>query len=192
MALKKSEVQILEGIMERVESLEGSLAHLAESGTTMIPKSPTTSSPNPSDSSLSEEDGAMSGEKPSEGEKPEDQPENNEAEVAVLNERLASLESNNAELQDRNAYLESGTYKARLVQTFLDGMNADTYFTLGAKLGYLEESAPDDEQPKGEARNGVFSLDDSGTQVQISEDEPEDRTGWERSDLLDCWVKVGP
>jgi hypothetical protein len=111
--------------------------------------------------------------------------------VAVLEDRIKALEDRNAELEDRNKRLDSEDHRVSLVQEYLNGIDADTYFAIGVRLNFLETAPAADPEGDGpESPVSELKLEDSGKTVRLSMVEPEDPQNWEHSPVLGGWVQV--
>jgi len=102
----------------------------------------------------------------------------NEAQKVVLKDRKI------AELEAQVAHLESPEHRDNLILEWLNSLDQDSYYALGVRKGYLEEINPD-QQPE------PLELKEPSPEVILSQEKPEDMTGWAYSKTLNCYVKVG-
>lgn len=96
----------------------------------------------------------------------------------------------NARLHERVSFLESQQYETEIVQNFLRSIDADNFHAIGIKLGYLEDTATEEDLENLEGAGPVeVPLGDNQT-VVISRDVPDDPDNWEYSQSQGVYVKV--
>jgi hypothetical protein len=100
-----------------------------------------------------------------------------EAQEVVLKDRKI------AELEAQVAHLESPEHRDNLILEWLSTLDQDSYYALGVRKGYLEEINPE-KQPD------PVELKDPSPEVILSQEKPDDLTGWAYSKTLNCYVKV--
>lgn len=88
-----------------------------------------------------------------------------------------------SELESQLAFLESPEFREETILEWLRSLDQDSYYALGVRKGYLEEINPENPPPLGDLR-------DPSPEVIISEEKPEDLTGWAYSKNLNCYLKI--
>jgi hypothetical protein len=134
--------------------------------------------------------------------------ENLSKELANLNNRISSLEKRLNEeeksmgipgntidkdlelkdikisdLESHLAILESPEYRENVILDWLNDMDQNSYYALGVRKGYMEEISQERQSLLGE-------LKDPSPEVVLSQEKPEDLTGWAYSKTLNCYVKL--
>jgi hypothetical protein len=88
-----------------------------------------------------------------------------------------------SELESQATYLESPEYREETILERLRNLDQDSYYSLGVRKGYLEEISPENKPSLGELKG-------PSPEVIISEEKPEELTGWANSKTLNCYVKL--
>jgi hypothetical protein len=88
-----------------------------------------------------------------------------------------------SELESHLANLESPEYRENVILEWLSNLDQNSYYELGVRKGYLEEINPGNQAPLGD-------LKDPSPEVILSEEKPQDLTGWAYSKTLNCYVKL--
>jgi hypothetical protein len=96
----------------------------------------------------------------------------------------------NARLSERVKYLESQQYETDVIQNFLRGMDADNFHTVGIKLGFLEDTATDEDLEDLEGSGPIEVPLGEDQAVVISKDCPEDPENWEYSESQRLYVRM--
>jgi hypothetical protein len=91
--------------------------------------------------------------------------------------------SSDGELESQAAYLESPEYREETILEWLHNLDQGSYYALGVRKGYLEEINTENQPPLGE-------LKDPSPEVILSQEKPEDLTGWAYSKTLNCYIKL--
>ncbi len=89
-----------------------------------------------------------------------------------------------AELETQIAHLESLEHRENIILEWLNNLDQESFYALGVRKGYLEETHPEAQKPKpGELR-------EPDPEVQFSREKPEDLTGWAYSETLKGYIRI--
>lgn len=121
----------------------------------------------------------------------EEQPPEEKTDTPVSLETSGNISTSELELRDTKiselesqiAILQSPEYRENTILEWLNSLDQDSYYAMGVRKGYLEETSQDKQPDAGELR-------DPSPEVIISQEKPADLTGWAYSKTLNCYVKL--